>query len=227
MEMLRCRFRLSTIIAFFLVLSMLLIMGIVARDYGRSPDDSFIVGMRAMERSEYVMAERGFLRAMRSGIPGIVSVSAYRLGLLYSAGHAGVPRDGVKATGYFLLAASNGILPAQYQLALLYDVGDKVPENRDKAKVWMERAADGGLIDAVYALGVWHERGYYGAPNLDVAVPLYERAAQAGHLNAMKSLAAIYGSGYGAFPDNLEKSSHWMNEIKRIEGETCPAAGKK
>lgn len=226
MEMLKCRFGLSTIIAFFLVLSLLLIMGIVARDYRRSPDDNFVVGLHAMSRGEYVLAERGFARAMKSEIPEIVSVAAYRLGLLYSAGHPGVPKDGAKATAHFLMAAEKGILPAQYQLALLYDVGDKIPENRDQAKFWMERAADGGLIDAVYALGVWHERGYYGASDLDVAVPLYERAARAGHLNAMKSLVAIYGFGYGAFPDNLEKSAHWISEIRRLEDGSRDAADK-
>lgn len=223
MEVSGCRFRLSMVIAFFFILSMLLILGVVVRDYSRSPDENFVVALHASGRGEYILAERGFLRAMKSVEPEVVSASAYRLGLIYSAGHPGVPKDGGKAMAFFLLAAENGVRVAQYQLALLHDVGDKIPENREKAKFWMERAADGGLPEAIYALGVWHERGYYGAPDLDVAVPLYERAARTGHINAMKSLVAVYGSGYGAFPDNLEKSSHWMSEIKRLEQGVPPA----
>ena len=62
-------------------------------------------------------------------------------------------------------AAKGGEAKAAYKLALLYDAGTKIPENRSKAIALMTRAAKKQLPEAFYVLGVWAERGYMGNVN--------------------------------------------------------------
>ena len=110
-------------------------------------------------------------------------------------------------------AAKGGEVQAAYQLGLLYDVGDKVPENRNLAIEHMKQAEKAGLADAQYALAVWTERGYFGDPDVAQAVALYEQAAEQGHQNAMKSLIVLYGTGLDGIPANKERQNYWIEKL--------------
>ena len=110
-------------------------------------------------------------------------------------------------------AAKGGEVMAAYQLGLLYDVGDKVPENRRLAMEYMKQAAESGLKEAQYALAVWTERGYFGNPDVAQAVRLYEQAAEQGHPNAMKSLIVLYGTGLDGIPANKERQNYWIQRL--------------
>ncbi len=105
--------------------------------------------------------------------------------------------------------AQNGDMEAAYKLALLYDVGDRVPENRERAIYWLQKAEQANLKDAQYVMAVWSERGYFGAASQDLTIPMYEAAARQGHLNAMKSLANIYRDS------DMKKHHYWMNKIRK------------
>jgi len=107
-----------------------------------------------------------------------------------------------------LAKAQNGDAMAAYKLALLYDTGDRVPENRERAIFWLQKAEQANLADAQYVMAVWSERGYFGRGSADLTIPLYEAAARQGHLNAMKSLANIYRE------TDLEKHNFWMRKIR-------------
>lgn len=111
-----------------------------------------------------------------------------------------------------LTKAADGQIPdAQYQLALLYDAGDKIPENREKAIFYMKAAAQLNYRDALYVMGVWTERGYFDAPNTQQAIQYYESAAQSGHINAMKTLIVLY--------DNLNptRQQFWYQQLIQKE----------
>ena len=108
-----------------------------------------------------------------------------------------------------LVKAQNGDVIAAYKLALLYDTGDRVPENRERAIYWLQKAEQANLADAQYVMAVWSERGYFGASGADLTLPLYEAAARQGHLNAMKSLANIYRD------IDPEKHQFWMEKIRK------------
>ena len=107
-----------------------------------------------------------------------------------------------------LAKAQNGDAQAAYKLALLYDAGDRVPENRERAIYWLQKAEQANLADAQYVMAVWSERGYFGSASQDLVLPMYEAAARQGHLNAMKSLANIYRDL------NPEKHQFWMQKIR-------------
>ena len=107
-----------------------------------------------------------------------------------------------------LAKAQSGDAQAAYQLALLYDTGDRVPENREQAIYWLQKAEQANLADAQYAMAVWAERNYFGTASQDLVLPMYEAAARQGHLNAMKSLANIYRV------TNPVKHKFWMRKIR-------------
>ena len=107
-----------------------------------------------------------------------------------------------------LAKAQNGNVEAAYKLALMYDTGDRVPENRERAIYWWQKAEQGNLADAQYVMAVWSERGYFGIGSADLTIPMYEAAARQGHINAMKSLANIYRE------TSPEKYQFWMSKLR-------------
>lgn len=110
-----------------------------------------------------------------------------------------------------LAKAQNGDAVAAYKLALLYDTGDRVPENRERAIFWLQKAEQQNLPEAQYVMAVWAERNYFGVASKDLVIPMYEAAARQGHLNAMKSLANIYRE------TNPSKHLYWMKKIRKIK----------
>lgn len=207
-------------VAFVLVISILAVAAIAARDLFLSPADQLQRGRDNLNNGHYAAAERALILAANSGETAVSSTAAFELGELYRKGKPGFPANGAKAALFLEQAAKAGLPMAAYRLALMYDNGDQVVENRSKALFFMNEAAKTGLTDALYALGVWLERGYMGAVDMNKVVALYERAAEQGNKNAMTSLAVIYADGFGTFPANIERSVYWR---ARLEGNTQEA----
>ena len=185
---------------------------VLERSWHTTPEAHFDRAMRLLNENPQAAVQH-LLLAQKSTYPTFQAASAYHLAKIYSKGVKGVPQNMKKAVYYYELASSLDLAQAQYELALLYDVGDKIPENRDKATTLMMEAAK-TLPDAKYALAVWIERGYFGTPNTAWAVALYEQAANSGIKNAMKSLIAIYHGGYGRFPDNIRRELYWRRRLE-------------
>ena len=183
-----------------------------------TPETHFEQAMHLLYEKKEDKALVHFLLAGKSQQPIIRAMSAYHLARLYHKGAKGVPQNINKAVFYYEQAAFMKIPQAQYELALLYDVGDKIPENRDKAINLMIEAAK-VLPQAKYALAVWIERGYLGKPNQAWAVALYEQAANSGIKNAIKSLIAIYHGGYGRFPDNIRREQYWRRRLESAKND--------
>ncbi len=113
-------------------------------------------------------------------------------------------QDYRNAYRYLKKSADKGHLMAQYKLALMFDVGDKIPEDRKQALKYMKMASEQGMADACYALAVWQERGY---PTGQDPIDLYEKAAQQGNKNAMTSLIVRYEG------NNPERQLYWYNKL--------------
>lgn len=108
------------------------------------------------------------------------------------------------ALRYLTRAADSGHTQAQYRLALMYDVGDKIPENRDRAVSLMQQAADSNLPEALYALAVWQERGY---PVSGDSLDYFRRAATLGHTGAMTSLVV-------RLEGDPVRQQYWLNQLQ-------------
>lgn len=105
-------------------------------------------------------------------------------------------------------AAEGGMAESQYTLAVMYDVGDKIPENRDLALKWMKAAADQDYPNALYAMGVWMQRGYMGDYQPADLMILYERAAEKGNINAITGLIALYDG------ENPDRQAYWYRQLQ-------------
>ena len=198
----------------FAILFFLIVMGsFLSKSWNQTPESHFLTAVNLMDKGEVQQAVNHFVISQKSSDKMIKKMSSLYLGRIYHHGTKAVPVNMNKAVFYYDQAASLGSTEALYTLALLYDAGDKIPENRDRAKDYMTKAAQ-TMPEAQYALAVWIERGYFGKPNLKKAVALYEKAAYAGVQNAIKSLISIYHGGFGGFPKNIEKEHYWRARLK-------------
>ncbi len=182
-----------------------------------SPAERLVLAVQSLNAKEYKKAERNFLIVEETGDAEQRLSAAYYLAQLYHKGAEGFAANGQKAAIFYEKAGMLGLPEAQYQLALMYDTGDKIPENRSKALLWMNEAAKQGMPEALYSLGVWIERGYMGPEiPMEKVVALYEGAAAQGHKNAMTSLVSIYADGFGPFPLNVKKSVYWKSRLEEL-----------
>ncbi len=101
-------------------------------------------------------------------------------------------------------AARQGHPNAQYNLAVMYQKGDGVEQNDQKALYWYEKAADLGLAIAQYNLGMIYFAGDIVLKDEEKARSLWESAAAQGFEKAVQLMYSI---------NNYEKlqKSKWQN----------------
>lgn len=86
---------------------------------------------------------------------------------------------------------------AQYYLALMYDQGVGVLQDKERAAHWYEQAARNGHAGAQYNLGVALASGEGINSNMSDAVRWWERAAELGNVDAQYNLGMVYFNGDG------------------------------
>lgn len=74
----------------------------------------------------------------------------YTMGNAYASGmpSLGIKKDATIAFGWYLKAAKQNHVNAQYEVAAAYILGGGVERNLDSARIWLKRAVDGGHKDA-------------------------------------------------------------------------------
>ncbi|HTS30642.1 MAG TPA: SEL1-like repeat protein [Bryobacteraceae bacterium] len=124
----------------------------------------------------------------------------YRRGLQAADG-IGRPQDYVDAAKYYRKAAESGYVPAQYNLAYLYENGLGVMQDFAQAAAWYRKAADQGDAEAQNNLGTLYSTGQ-GVPHDDAeAVRLYSLAAAQGDPEGTTNLASMLLRGRGVARD--------------------------
>ena len=109
--------------------------------------------------------------------------------------------DYTTASREWLLLAAEGDAIAQYNLALLYEYGDGLPQDDAEAVKWYTLAAEQGVAWAQSNLGVKYASGD-GVQEDDVeAVKWYKLAAEQGDVQAHYNLGIMYVSGDGVKKD--------------------------
>ena len=99
--------------------------------------------------------------------------------------------DFATAIPLFRPLADQGNADAQYVLAMMYRVGDGVPENGAEAVRWYRKAADQGLAPAQLGLGLMYANGE-GVPQNDVeAYMWWNLAAAQGEDDAKENKAIL------------------------------------
>lgn len=109
--------------------------------------------------------------------------------------------------------ANQGDAIAQFNLGVMYENGEGVPENDAEAVKWYRKAADQGLADAQYNLGLMYSSGE-GVPENDAqAVRWYRKAADQGDAMAQTNLGLMYAKGEGV-PENSIRAYVWWSMAK-------------
>jgi TPR repeat protein len=115
----------------------------------------------------------------------------------------------------FSLAAEDGLDLAQYNLAILYFMGQGVEKDVDLAFKWTEAAAKQGHSAAQYNLGSLYYSGDGTPEDLDEAINWYSKAAESGHPEAAFLLAKMYQEGEGVTADPVQAHAWASMAISR------------
>ena len=99
-------------------------------------------------------------------------------------------------------AAELGDVQAAYNLAVMYDAGQGVPQDYAKAATWYRKAADQGMAKAQFNLAVLYADGLGVRQDLAQAAAWYRRAADLEYAPAQFNLAVQYENGRGVTQDD-------------------------
>ncbi len=100
--------------------------------------------------------------------------------------------------------AERGDVLAQYKLGLMYNNGEGVRRDFDKAAMWFNGAAVQGYAPAQTNLGVMYEKGQGVTRNYGEAVSWYRHGAEQGNATAQYRLGRMYVLGRGVRRDYTE-----------------------
>ena len=116
------------------------------------------------------------------------------------------------ALQWYIFAAERGVVPAQYDLALMYKNGEGTLKNESEAVKWFSKAAEKGYPDAQYELGnMYYKEGYlvdgqslFLLNDCQEAAKWYRLAAEQGHVEAQYMMGRMYDKGRGVKQNYLE-----------------------
>ena len=114
------------------------------------------------------------------------------------------------AAGFIQKAADKGLVPAQFQLAAIYEKGIGVKKDPRKARHLYQEAASAGNIRAMYNLGVMIAGGVDGKPDYATAAFWFKRAAERGVRDSQFNLAILYARGLGV-PRDMVQAWSWFD----------------
>jgi TPR repeat protein len=111
----------------------------------------------------------------------------------------------------FLVGARAGKPVAQYNLAVLYALGDGVAQDYASAASWFRKAAESGHPAAQFNLAVMYERGLGLPADAEAAFAWYRRAAERSYPAAEYNLALAYAEGRGTRADP-NAAARWYHD---------------
>ena len=106
--------------------------------------------------------------------------------------------------------AETGDPAAQYELGVMYQNGEGVPQNYSTAVKWFRMAAEQGDSNAQYCLGLKYSVGHGVPQNYPEAAKWHRKSAEQGYSAAQLSLARMYDRGNGV-PQNELSAYMWSN----------------
>lgn len=119
----------------------------------------------------------------------------------YYYGRDGVTQDYAKAIKWYLKAAKQGNVDAQYSLGTCYKEGCGVIQDYIESVKWYGIAAKQGHVAAQYNLGVCYNFGLGVTKDYAEAVKWYYKAAERGNDFAQYNLGLCYEKGNGVTQD--------------------------
>jgi TPR repeat protein len=105
--------------------------------------------------------------------------------------------------------AEQGNAGAQYNVGVMYDNGQGVPQNYKAAIKWYRMSAEQGNMFAQYNLGNKYYHGKGITQDYKEAVSWYRKAAEQGNVGAQNNLGVMYGRGEGVLQDFVIAHMWW------------------
>ncbi|CAO3614674.1 unnamed protein product [Mucor hiemalis] len=138
--------------------------------------------------------------------------SQQTLGYMYEVGK-GIPVDEQQSLMWYIKAANNGLVEAQYKAGLLYikSARASIEQNYIEAMKWMKIAGESGHVDAEYSVGVMLRNGEGVPVDHYQSFMWFTRAALKGHSDAQCHVALSYHFGIGA-KINMESAVFWYEK---------------
>ena len=121
--------------------------------------------------------------------------------------------QGVYATALRLLRplAEQGEASAQYNLGLMFDNGQGVPQDYATAVSWYRKAAEQGHAAAQNNLGAMYAHGQGVPQDYAAAASWYRKAAEQGNAMAQYNLGVLYDDGQGV-PQDYAVAMSWYRK---------------
>ena len=107
------------------------------------------------------------------------------------------------------LAEAGGV-DAQYNLGIMYDNGEGVPQDYKEAVKWYKLAAEQEYASSQFNLGIMYAKGKGVLQDHKEAVKWFKLAAEQGHDGAQSNLGAMYAKGQGVLQDH-SIAHMWFN----------------
>ncbi len=105
--------------------------------------------------------------------------------------------------------AEAGDIEAQFQLAMMYDLGIGAPKNYSESGKWYQKAGSAGVAEAQFQLGVrYYEHGKKAKENYVTAFSWFFKAANQGMAESQYNVALMYQLGRGV-PTNRVEAYKW------------------
>jgi Sel1 repeat len=108
-------------------------------------------------------------------------------------------------------AADQGHAKAQFNLGLLYYIGEGVEANKEQAFMWFHKAAVQGDLKAQFNLGVLYTTGKGVEVDKEKGFMWFHKAAVEGYSKAQFNLGLLYSTGKGVEVDK-EKAAMWFRK---------------
>ena len=106
--------------------------------------------------------------------------------------------------------AASGNAEAQYNLGLLYDSGQGVPQDYAQEATWYRKAAEQGNANAQTALGSMYVNGQGVPQNNAQAAAWWRKAADQGNADGQFGLGLLYDHGSGV-PQDFAEAYFWFD----------------
>lgn len=128
-------------------------------------------------------------------------------------------QDGLDAAGRgdyktaiekFKLSAEQGLAEAQYNLGLMYDMGQGVKQDYAEAVKWYRLSAEQGSVIAQFSLGAMYLEGQGITQDYKEAIKWLRLSAEQGHAIAQFNIGSMYAKGVGVIQDFVQ-AHKWFN----------------
>ena len=106
--------------------------------------------------------------------------------------------------------AEQGDANAQYNLGVMYDRGQGVPQDYKTVVKWFKLAAEQGHVNALHNLGVMYDRGQGVPQDYKTALKWYILAAEQGAGRSQYNVGVMYNTGRGT-PQDIVYAHMWFN----------------